>query len=172
MRPKRVSDDQIENACGALLAVSRVVTFRDVCVELRRRHGASGRAARVNQILGRMRISVQVISLPASASRTEPRSDDATAMAWLEERVRIAEQRALCAEERDRRNQDFFANRYAQQRAQLAHERAMLYEPRAGGVSAEQYSRIYQRASYFRNRLATYEVVEPLLAEAEEVPGL
>ena len=74
----------------------------------------------------------------------------------------MSERRAAEAEERERGNQDFFADRFRAQRMELDAEKAAFYASRPPGVSVELYLRLYRRMADYRNRLARYEAVEPL----------
>jgi hypothetical protein len=162
MKPKKLADAQIEETCRDLLARSRTVSFLVLKAELQRRYGASGRAGRVNTILARVRLSLERLASESVLLKESALSTAAIHLLRLEERVRISERRAAEAEERERRNQDFFANRFAQQRAQLDAERAVLYASRPPENSVELYLRLYRRMADYRNRLAQYEAVEPL----------
>jgi hypothetical protein len=164
MRPKKLSDQQIEGVCRDLHARSRHVLFEDVTQELRSRFAAQGRAARVASILKRVRNELEVLTAPDfSATKTATPFDQTD----LLKRLAAAEQRATESEAREHSNQRFFARRYAEQLDQLEAEKAHWYATRGAGVSSAQYLRLYQRAASIRQRLARYESVEPLVGESD-----
>lgn len=164
MRPKLISDAQIEETCRGLFARIRHVTLDEVGAELRRRYGAIGRRARLARIFSLVQRDHNLLdNTPPLAEAGEPAN-------WAQQ-LEKAERRARESEERELANQRFFARRYAEQCDQLERERAAWYASRDPEVRPEQYLRLYQRAAALWDRLSKYEKVEPLLGEPEAKPG-
>ena len=150
MRQRRISDQQIEEACRALLRERRHVGVRDVMAQLRLAHGAIGRTERVAAVLRRAMTECPVVASPA------PSSDQ---LAYLRERLRVAEERAARAEAREIQHQDYWARRYAERLEELERSHAIQLGS-ATRTASERYLRLYQWAARLTNRLSQYEAVE------------
>lgn len=147
---RKLTSEQIRDVCVELASNSAQPTVRAVMGELRARYGASGRTARVAEIL-------RGVGKPAPSPVHVTESSD---VASLRYELLRAEQRASRAEEIERRHQDFWAARY-QEKVQELEERVV--QPQTAGVSSEQYLRVYRRLAELAERLALYEAVGPLL---------
>jgi hypothetical protein len=158
MRPRRISDQQIEGMCRALLETRRRVGIREVMSELRRAYGAVGRTERVAAALSRVAAEIPVGPQPTPASRE---------LEALQERLRVAEQRAQRAEEREIQHQDYWARRYIERVEELERTHARQLSSATQGAS-ERYLRLYQWAAKLTNRLSRYELVEPLAMEIKD----
>ena len=148
----KLTDEQIEGVCRELLTSRRRVTWRDVRAVLLERFGATGRNARVCEILRKM----------AANAPLAPLSDPADLS--LIERLELAERRAALSEERERTQQDYFAKRYAERVDETERELQRKYgglaremESLRNRPTAEQYLRIYQELAVLRRRLAELE---------------
>jgi len=152
--PKQLTQTQIELACRELLASRRRVGVRDVMHELQRRHGVSGRTQRVGAVLKDLQ-SAPIGPVEASTMSLQSETRE------LQEQLKLAQQRALRAEELERRHQDYWAARYDER----AQELELKYAESARSMSrvtSEQYLRLYQRAVELARRLARYETVDPV----------
>jgi len=147
---RKLTDAQIEALCRELVAVQRRVGVRTIMAELRRRHGASGRTARVAQILRRAEQSISVV--PAAG-------EGRAALLTMAERLRQAEVRAARAEELERRHQDYWARRYAEKADELERKYAAVLKSRPA-ITSDEYLRLHQRVAELSRRLARYEPVE------------
>jgi hypothetical protein len=159
MRRRFLSDEQIQGVCEALLSAQRKVGQVEVRAQLRAQFGAVGRASRVSAILCQTKQSFDAVP---RAGDLEPRESETEDVKALKAALNEALQRASVAEERERVHQDFYARQYADKLVELEKLRQEILST-TRGVPSEQYLRIYQRAAYFRERLAQYEAVEPLL---------
>jgi hypothetical protein len=143
-----LTDLQIEQSIRELLTRKRRVTVRDVMTLLRMKFGASGRTERICQMLKRLEHEGEATRVAQTA--------DAMAFEALNQRVRTAEARASLSEERERHHQDLWAARYAEKVAQIDRQQVRATKV-IGGVTHEQYLRLYQRAAELARRLAKYE---------------
>lgn len=159
----RLTTDDIESACRELLRAHRRVTVRMVCRELRRRHNACGKSARVARILRDLADSVGLASHegPAEQEIARLRSELAQAI----ERAEKAEKRALLAEERERAHQDFWAERYVQKLDELERQRAALVRAHER-ASTEEHLRLRQRIAWLERENAL--LMRRLADEKEE----
>jgi hypothetical protein len=155
MRPRRLSDQQIEEMCRALLKKQRRVSAREVAAHLQAAFGARGRWERVTAIKRRVEAECP---LPLPETSSEERSS-------LQQRLRIAEERAQRAEEREVQHQDYWATRYAEKLEELGRMHATQMQVATRSAS-ERYLRVYQWAASLAERLSRYETVEPLASEA------
>jgi hypothetical protein len=146
--PRGLSQQQIEAITRDLLTQRRAVTVRDVMHSLRVRFGSAGRTQRVCEVLKRLESEGEPSRMALALQSHE--------FQLLRERARAAEARAALSEERERRHQDLWAARYAEKLEEL--ERLHARPAKAtGGVTHEQYLRVYQRAAELARRLARYE---------------
>ena len=148
---RKLTAEQIRIVCGEMLLEPGKTTVRSIRNRLRHQYGASGRTERVAKIL---RAVIESKKPPAPVAE----SSDAIS---LHEKLLQAQQRAQRAEDLERRHQDFWAARYQEKVQELENRLAGLQQ--GGGVSSEQYFRLYQRATELLRRLAQYEEVGPLL---------
>lgn len=160
MRPRRISDQQIEVVCRALLEGRRRVGVREVMSQLRMAYGAVGRTERVAAALSRVTAEIPVGIRPPPAPQK---------LGTLQEKLRLAEERAQRAENREIQHQDYWARRYAERVDEL--ERVHAAQLGSANQSAsERYLRLYQWAAQLRSRLSRYEVVEPPAVEIKGGP--
>src|SRR5581483_11928003 len=156
MQQRRISDQQIEEACRALLNERRRVGVRDVMHQLRASQGAVGRTARVAAILSRVMAECPAFRPPPPPLPEE--LDD------LQSKLRLALERAIRAEEREVQHQDYWARRYAERLEELERLHATQLSSATQNAS-ERYLRLYQWAAQLKDRLSRYEVVEPFGVE-------
>lgn len=152
----RLTKDQIADVCRCLLHQQRRVGVRDVMRQLHQQYGVKGRTERITAILKEEAGS----ALPFPLVPTE-----ASDVAALSERVRVAEERAaqaelraVRAEELERNHQDFWANRYAERVAQMERHYAELAGRPSTGVSADQYLKVCQLNAELTRRLELYQL--------------
>ena len=139
---QKLSDAVIEATCRELLQVQRRVTVRRVSEELRRRHHASGRNARVARILREVteRVAVPTYEGTPDAEIARLRA----ALQHAEQQVAEAIARAELSEDRERAHQDLWARRFAE-RMDESERRVAAAIRRHERESAEQQLRLYQR---------------------------
>ncbi|MHB1826281.1 MAG: hypothetical protein ACYCV6_01135 [Steroidobacteraceae bacterium] len=139
---QKLSDAVIEATCRELLQVQRRVTVRRVSEELRRRHHASGKNARVARILREVteRMAVPTYEGTPDAEIARLR----TALQRAEHQVAEAIARAELSEERERTHQDLWARRFAE-RMDESERRVDAAIRRHERKSAEQQLRLYRR---------------------------
>lgn len=109
---QKLSDAVITETCRELLQVQRRVTVRRVSEELRRRHQASGKNARVARILRE-----QSEHMAATSYEGTPNAEIARLQAVLRETERQRDEaiaRAELSEQRERSHQDLWARRFAE----------------------------------------------------------
>ena len=151
-----LSESSIEEACRTLLSQRRRVGVRDVMTYLRMQHGIAGRTERVAGILRREELRSSTVMPPPNPPTLLP-----VELADLQEQLRLAEARALRAEDLERRHQDFWAARYDEKVQEIEKRYADLLA-RNAAVTSDQYLRIHQVAADLARRLAQYEKVDPL----------
>lgn len=152
---RKLTPEQIEATCRALLSSRRRVTIRTVMAQLRERHGATGRTERVSAILRRIEGRRDF-----DPSHDPPSADTAA----LLERLLAAEARAARSEELERRHQDFWAQRYAEKVDELERRYTAAVQVRPA-ITTDQYLRLQRRAAELAGRLAQYESVETEASE-------
>jgi hypothetical protein len=158
MRPRRISDQQIEGVCRTLLGVRRRVGIREVMSQLRRAYGAVGRTERIAAVLSRVTAEIPV------GIGAAPAPED---LETLQQKLRLAEERAQRAEEREIQHQDYWARRYAERLEELERAHAGQLSS-ATRIASERYLRLYQWAAQLRGRLSRYERVEPPAVEIKD----
>lgn len=139
---QKLSDTVIAETCRELLQVQRRVTVRRVSEELRRRHHASGKNARVARILREVSARTAVANGPRAPDTEIVRLREALRQAQHQAAALIA--RAELSEERERTHQDLWADRFAARTEENERRMAAVirrYERR----SAEQQLRLHQR---------------------------
>lgn len=151
-RRMKLTDEQIAGVCRELLASRRRVTWRGVRAVLSERFGATGRNARVCEILRKMAANAPLVPLSGPADLS------------LIERLERAEKRAALSEERERSQQDYYARRYAERADQAERELQQKYSGLSGEIeslrrrpTAEQYLRVHQQLAEANRRIAEYE---------------
>ena len=139
---QKLPDAVIEATCRELLQVQRRVTVRRVSEELRRRHHASGRNARVARILREVteRVAVPTYEGTPDAEIVRLRS----ALQRAERQVAEAIARAELSEERERAHQDLWALRFAE-RMDESERRLAAAVRRHEQERAEEQLRLRQR---------------------------
>ena len=132
----------IESTCRELLQTQRRVTVRRVSEELRRKHHASGKNARVVRILREQseRMAVPTYEGTPDAEIARLRA----ALQHAEQQVAEAIARAELSEDRERAHQDLWARRFAE-RMDESERRVAAAIRRHEPESAEQQLRLYQR---------------------------
>ena len=166
---RRLTDQQIEHACRALLRLRRHVTVRDVRSQLRQSFTATGRTERVARILKALQDSLPAPNpQPGDAETTRLRQE----LQAAREQADRAEQRAARAEQIADDHQDFWARRYDEKVQQLEQQHASHLEALRKARTAE-YLRIHLRAAELTRRLAQYESTDPLPAFPQDLdhPG-
>ena len=139
---QKLSDTVIAQTCRDLLQTHRRVTVRRVSEELRRRHQASGKNARVARILREQSARVAIPSYEGT-----PEAEIARLQAALREAERQRAEaitRAGLSEERERAHQDLWADRFAE-RTQENERRLAEAIKRCEREAAAQQLRLYQR---------------------------
>ena len=139
---QKLSDTVIARTCRELLQAHRRVTVRRVSEELRRRHQASGKNARVARILREQSACVATPSYEGT-----PEAEIARLQAALREAERQRAEaitRAGLSEERERAHQDLWADRFAE-RMQENERRLAEAIKRCEREAAAQQLRLYQR---------------------------
>lgn len=144
-----LSIEQIEAVCRELLRDRRRVSVRTVMVELRRRHGASGRTERVSRLL--KQVEEGALEFPIERVPEE--------MERMREQLRAAEVRAARAEEIERSHQDYWARRYAEKADEMERQLSAALKRRAP-ISADEYLALHRRLAELTRRLAQYEGAE------------
>ena len=139
---QKLSDTVIARTCRELLQAHRRVTVRRVSEELRRRHRASGKNARVARILREQSVRMAIPSYEGT-----PEAEIARLQAALRESERQRSEaiaRAALSEERERSHQDLWADRFAE-RMQENERRLAEAIKRCEREAATQQLRLYQR---------------------------
>ena len=139
---QKLSDAVIAETCRELLQAQRRVTVRRVSEELRRRHQASGKNARVARILRE-----QSDHMAAPSYEGTPDAEIARLQAALREAERQRAEaitRAEISEKRERSHQDLWARRFAE-RMDEYDRRMTAAIKRHERESAEQRLRLHQR---------------------------
>lgn len=148
---QKLSSGDIEATCGELLQTHRRVTVRMVTGELRRRHNACGKSARVARILRDLAERAAVPSYEGSAEEEVDRLRRELAQA--SERAEKAESRALLSEERERAHQDHWARRYAEKVDELDRQRAALVRAHEQAI-ADAQMRLRQQVAWLERENA------------------
>jgi hypothetical protein len=164
VKRRQLTDQEIESAHRELLAAARpTVTHGALQAELLRRYGVKGRNDRLLRCIQAER-NEPAPNADAHKSRDEELEDlrqraerAETRAAQAEQGAKLAEERVVAAEARERGNQNFYADRYAEQLMRLEAQHARQ-PPK--GIPVEAYLNACRRAAYYRNRLAVYEKVE------------
>ena len=139
---QKLSDTVIAQTCRDLLQTHRRVTVRRVSEELRRRHQASGKNARVARIL---REQSERIAVPSYGGT--PDIEIARLQAALREAERglaATIKRAELAELRERSHQDLWADRFAERMEENERRLAEAIK-RCEREAAAQQLRLHQR---------------------------
>jgi hypothetical protein len=139
---QKLSDTVIAHTCRELLQAHRRVTVRRVSEELRRRHQASGKNARVARILREESARMAIPSYEGN-----PEAEIARLQAALRESERQRSEaiaRAGLSEERERSHQDLWADRFAE-RMQENDRRLAEAIKRCEREAAAQLLRLHQR---------------------------
>lgn len=147
---RKITIQQIRAVCEEMLQQTDAPSVRSVMAQLRLRHGACGRTERVAEVL-------RGLIEKREARRQVPESSDVVS---LRQQLFEAEQRAVRAEELERRHQDFWAERYQEKIEEL---QSRVGTPISAGVSSEQYLRLYRQAAELARRLAQYEQMGSVL---------
>ena len=139
---QKLSDAVIAETCRELLQAQRRVTVRGVCEELRRRHRASGKNARVARILREVTERTAVPSYEGTPDAEISRLRAALSEAERSRTEAIA--RAELSEQRERSHQDLWARRFAE-RMDENERKVVAAIKRHERESAEGQLRLHQR---------------------------
>ena len=139
---QKLSDEVIAETCRELLQAQRRVTVRRVCEELRRRHQASGKNARVARILREVTEALAVPSYEGTPEAEITRLRAALKDAQQQRAEAVA--RAELSEQRERSHQDLWARRFAE-RMDENERKVVAAIKRHERESAEGQLRLHQR---------------------------
>lgn len=139
---QKLSDALIAETCRELLQVQRRVTVRQVSEELRRRHQASGKNARVTRILREQSEHTAVPSYEGTPDAEIARLQAALREAERQRAAAIA--RAEISEKRERSHQDLWARRFAERMDENDRQLAAAIKRHEQEASV-MHLRLYQR---------------------------